>query len=56
MRAALDYDQIEDIIDDIHSYLENIQQQCMTIDNAIYQTYIFYPIDATVISEGATQS
>jgi uncharacterized alpha-E superfamily protein len=56
MRAALDYDQIEDIIDDIHSYLENIQQQCMTIDSVIYQTYIFYPIDSTVISEGAVQS
>ena len=56
MRAALDYDQIEDITENIHSYLENVQKQCETIHNAIYQTYIFYPIDGAVISEGAAQS
>jgi uncharacterized alpha-E superfamily protein len=56
MRAALDYDQIEDILDNIHPYLENIQNQCQHIHNAIYQTYIFYPIDAALIAEGATQS
>jgi uncharacterized alpha-E superfamily protein len=57
MRAALDYDQIEDVIgENIHTYLENIQKQCVHIHNAIYQTYIFYPIDAAVISEGAVQS
>lgn len=56
MHATLDYDQVEDITEDIHSYLENIQEQCAHIHNAIYQTYILYPIDATVVSEGAAQS
>ncbi len=57
MRAALDYDQIEDVIEEnIHIYLDNIQKQCVHIHNAIYQTYIFYPIDAAVISGGAAQS
>ncbi|HEV2662304.1 MAG TPA: alpha-E domain-containing protein, partial [Ktedonobacteraceae bacterium] len=37
LRASLDYDQIEDIMQDIHSYLENIQQQCTQIHKAIYQ-------------------
>ena len=47
--AALEYDQVEDIIGDIHSYLRNIQQQCTQIHDAIYQTYIFSPIDAALI-------
>ncbi len=56
LRASLDYDQIEDIMQDIHSYLENIQQQCTQIHKAIYQTYIVYPVDVALISEGAAQS
>jgi uncharacterized alpha-E superfamily protein len=56
LSAALDYDQVEDIIEDIHSYLENIQQQCTQIHNAIYQTYIFYPVDVALSLEGASQS
>ncbi len=56
LRASLDYDQIEDILENIHSYLENIQQQCTQIHKAIYQTYIVYPVDAALISTGAAQS
>ncbi len=56
LRASLDYDQIEDIMQDIHSYLENIQQQCTQIHKAIYQTYIVYPVDVALITEGAAQS
>jgi uncharacterized alpha-E superfamily protein len=56
LSAALDYDQVEDIIEDIHPYLENIQQQCTQIHNAIYQTYIFYPVDVALSLEGASQS
>src|SRR5450755_437243 len=56
LRASLDYDQIEDIMEDIHSYLENIQQQCTQIHKAIYQTYIVYPVDVSLISEGAAQA
>jgi uncharacterized alpha-E superfamily protein len=56
LRAALDYDQIEDIIDDLHSYLGHIQLQCTQIHNAVYQTYIFYPVDTALVLEGASQS
>jgi uncharacterized alpha-E superfamily protein len=56
LSAALNYDQVEDIIEDIHPYLENIQQQCTQIHNAIYQTYIFYPVDVALTLEGAAQS
>jgi len=56
LRASLDYDQIEDIMENIHSYLENIQQQCTQIHKAIYQTYIVYPVDAALINEGAAQA
>ena len=57
LRASLEYDQIEDIMADIHSYLERIEQQCTHIHNALYQTYIFYPIEGALISEvGADQS
>ena len=56
LRASLDYDQIEDIMEDIHSYLEHIQQQCTQIHKAIYQTYIVYPVDVALISEGTAQA
>src|SRR5262249_55491897 len=46
LRAALEYDQIEDVIHDMHAYLENIQRQCTQVHNAVYQVYITYPIDA----------
>ena len=57
LRASLEYDQIEDIIDTIHPYLERIEQQCTHIHNALYQTYIFYPIEVALNTEvGASQS
>jgi uncharacterized alpha-E superfamily protein len=56
LRSALEYDQIEDVMQDMHAYLENIQRQCSQIHNAIYQVYIAYPIDAVLVSGGATQA
>lgn len=51
LRAALEYDQIDEIMsDDPHAYLENIQHQCGQIHNAIYQVYIAYPIDVALTS------
>jgi uncharacterized alpha-E superfamily protein len=45
LKAMLDYDQIDEVIaDDLHAYLENIQQQCAQIHTALYQSYINYPI------------
>ena len=57
LRAALDYDQIDEIMSgDMHAYLENIQRQCAQIHAAIYQTYISYPIDVAITSRGASQA
>jgi uncharacterized alpha-E superfamily protein len=45
LKARLDYDQIDEVIaDDLYSYLDDIQKQCAQIHNAVYQTYINYPI------------
>jgi uncharacterized alpha-E superfamily protein len=52
LRAALEYDQIEDVIHNMHAYLENIQRQCSQLHNALYQVYIMYPIDAALTERG----
>jgi uncharacterized alpha-E superfamily protein len=57
LRAALDYDQIEEIMSsNLHAYLENIQRQCGQIHSAIYQAYIAYPIDVAISARGASQA
>lgn len=57
LRAALDYDQIEEIMySDMHAYLENIQRQCTQIHTAIHHVYIAYPIDVALTSRGASQA
>jgi uncharacterized alpha-E superfamily protein len=49
LRAALDYDQIDEIMNgSLHSYFENIQRQCAQIHTAVYQVYISYPIDVVL--------
>jgi uncharacterized alpha-E superfamily protein len=55
-RSALEYDQIEDVIDDTHAYLGNIQRQCTQIHNAVYQMYIVYPVEVALIERGAAQA
>ncbi len=45
----LDYGQIDEIISfGLHSYLDDVQEQCAQIHNAIYQAYIAYPIEELV--------
>ena len=57
LRATLDYDQIEEILNgDIHEYLESIQRQCALIHSGIYQVYIAYPIEVALTSRGAAQA
>jgi len=57
LRASLDYDQIDEIISsDMHTYLENIRRRCGQIHEAIYQTYISYPIDMAITLRGAAQA
>ena len=49
LRAALDYGQIDEIINtSLYTYLDDIQAECNHIHDAIYQTYITYPIDELV--------
>lgn len=49
LRASFDFDQIDDIMAaDLHTYLQDIQAQCGQIHEAIYQTYIAYPIEAAL--------
>ena len=55
-RSALEYDQVEDVIGDMHAYLDNIQRQCTQIHNAIYQVYIVYPIEVALTERGASQA
>lgn len=51
LRAALDYDQVEEIMDgSMHSYMENIQRQCSQIHMALHQIYISYPIDSSLLA------
>ena len=57
LRAAFDYDQIEEILGgNIHEYLENIQRQCALIHSSIYQAYIAYPIEVALTARGASQA
>jgi uncharacterized alpha-E superfamily protein len=49
LRSALRYDQVEDMIArGTHLYLEDIKQQCIQLHDAIYETYITYPIDSAL--------
>lgn len=50
LRATLDYGQMDEIIADMHPYLENIQRQAAQIHAAIRQVYIAYPADAALAS------
>jgi uncharacterized alpha-E superfamily protein len=46
--AMLDYGQIDEIMPDMHAYLENIRNLCADIHTAIQQIYIAYPADAVL--------
>jgi uncharacterized alpha-E superfamily protein len=48
LRALLDYGQVDEIMSDMHGYLENIRTLCSEIHAAIYQTYIAYSADSVL--------
>jgi uncharacterized alpha-E superfamily protein len=49
LRAALDYGAVDEILaNGLNGYLEDIQQQCGKIHNAIYSAYLTYPADEFV--------
>ena len=53
LRASFDFDQIDEIMAaDLHTYLQDIQNQCRQIHEALYQAYITYPIEAALAAEG----
>ncbi len=54
--AGLEYDQVEDVTQDVHTYLANIQRQCSQIHNAIYQTYVAYPIEVALMESASPQA
>jgi uncharacterized alpha-E superfamily protein len=46
LRAELDFDQIDDIVaGDFHTYLREIRRQCQQMHEALYKSYIDYPIE-----------
>ncbi len=48
LRASLDYAQVDEILQDMPTFLRSIHRQCSEIHTAIYQTYIDYTIDAAL--------
>ncbi|MBX3013140.1 MAG: alpha-E domain-containing protein [Caldilineaceae bacterium] len=45
LHAELQYAQVDEIVEgNLHTYFAGIQQQCVRIHDAIYQSYITYPI------------
>jgi uncharacterized alpha-E superfamily protein len=51
LRASLDFGQVDEIMaGGLHAYLAGITRQCAEIHAAVYQTYITYPIEATLSS------
>jgi uncharacterized alpha-E superfamily protein len=48
LRASLDYGQVDEIMDDLHPYLEQIQRQCVQIHTAINSVYVSYPADTAL--------
>jgi uncharacterized alpha-E superfamily protein len=48
LRASLDYGQVDEIMDDMHGYLEQIQKQCAQIHTVINTVYVSYPADTAI--------
>jgi uncharacterized alpha-E superfamily protein len=49
LRAYLDYGQVEEIMNDsIQVQFADIQRQCAEIHDAVFETYISYPVDAHI--------
>ena len=49
LRSKLLYDQVDDLAArGAHDYLDDIKQQCLQIHDAIYETYVDYPVEAAL--------
>jgi uncharacterized alpha-E superfamily protein len=54
--AGLEYDQVGDVLQDVHAYLTSIQRQCTQIHDALYQAYVLYPIDIALTDRPSVQA
>jgi uncharacterized alpha-E superfamily protein len=48
LHAALDYGQVDEILDDPQAYLEGITRHATQIHPAVYQNYVMYPIETAL--------
>jgi uncharacterized alpha-E superfamily protein len=48
LRAELTFTPLEEIMTNLHDFLETIRRQCGQINTAVYQVYITYPIEAAL--------
>ncbi|NJL34671.1 MAG: alpha-E domain-containing protein, partial [Chloroflexaceae bacterium] len=48
LRASLDYAQVDEIMQDLHPFLNTIHRQCNEVHAAIYSHYIDYSVDAAL--------
>jgi uncharacterized alpha-E superfamily protein len=49
LRSALSFDQVGDLVArGTHAYLDDIQRQCSQLHNAVYETYVTYPVEAAL--------
>ena len=52
LHAALQYAQVDEIAEgDLHAYFTDIQEQATQINDAIYQTYITYPVTVSTLTD-----
>lgn len=48
LRSGLSYDEVHDFIHSMHAYLQQINQQCNQIHEAVYDTYIYRPVESSL--------
>lgn len=48
LRSMLSFDEIGEILTDLHGYLGDINDQCAQIHDSMYETYIYRPISASL--------
>lgn len=56
LRAELDYGQVDEIMNDMHTYLEGIQRLCVQVHTSVHQTFIAYSADVVLMGRTAADS
>jgi len=47
---------VGDVVQDVHAYLANIRRQCSQIHDALYETYVSYPIEIALKEQTSPQA